>query len=151
MHVRVCVECGEEYRPEIATCADCGGLLEDRHGDEDGITAAPTFDAEPAEPESALVESVLYADRASGLTDSADRLMEAGIPFRLRPARGGHGYHLLVAEGDRERALSTLGIAADAREGECPACGTHLAVGVAECAECGLAVGDEPETDPDKD
>ena len=152
MHVRVCVECGEEYRPEIATCADCGGLLEDRHGDEER-TRAPAFDGEPgvAEDESALVESVLSAERASALTDSADRLMEAGIPFRLRPARGGHGYHLLVAEGDRERALKALGIAADAREGECPACGTRLTAGAAECAECGLAVGDEPEADPDSD
>ena len=25
MHVRVCRDCGEEYRPEIAVCADCGG------------------------------------------------------------------------------------------------------------------------------
>ena len=33
MHVRVCVECGEEYRPEIAVCADCGGALEDRRDD----------------------------------------------------------------------------------------------------------------------
>ena len=151
MHVRVCVECGEEYRPEIVTCADCGGLLEDRHGDEDE-TAAPPVEAAPAAAEEAtLVESVLSAERASALTAGADRLMEAGIPFRLRPAGGGHGYHLLVAEGDRDRALNTLGIAADAREGECPACGTPLRGGVAECSECGLAVGDEPETDAESD
>ena len=29
VHVRVCRDCGEEYRPEIAVCADCGGELED--------------------------------------------------------------------------------------------------------------------------
>ena len=37
MHVRVCVECGEEYRPEVAQCADCGGDLEDRHLGEGGL------------------------------------------------------------------------------------------------------------------
>ena len=30
-HVRVCRDCGEEYRPEIVRCADCGGELEDRY------------------------------------------------------------------------------------------------------------------------
>ena len=36
-HVRVCRECGEEYRPEVVRCADCGGELEDRfEGEEEG-------------------------------------------------------------------------------------------------------------------
>src|SRR5262249_45059506 len=30
MHGRACRECGEEYRPEILLCTDCGGTLEDR-------------------------------------------------------------------------------------------------------------------------
>ncbi len=151
MHVRVCVECGEEYRPEIVTCADCGGLLEDRHGDAEAPPRA-AFDVEPAAAEEdTLVESILHADRAPALTPAADRLLEAGIAFLLRPGAGGHGFHLLVSEGDRERALQALGIAADAREGECPACGTGLAGGVAECPECGLAVGDEPEAGPESD
>ena len=149
MHVRVCVECGEEYRPGIEICADCGGPLEDRHEGEPGTADPAQVASEPAEggEDGAFVESVLHADRASALTASADRLMESSIPFRLRPAAKGegHGYHLLVAEGDRDRALRALGIAAAAREGECPACGTRLPERVPECPECGLAVGDEPE------
>jgi hypothetical protein len=147
MHVRVCVECGEEYRPGIVTCADCGGALEDRHGDEDGAASPPPVDpAEDAE-DGAFVDSVLHAERAPDLIHGADRLRDSGIPFRLRPAAKGqgHGYHLLVAEGDRDRALRVLGIAADAREGECPACGTRLAEQAPECPECGLAVGEMPE------
>ena len=150
MHVRVCVECGEEYRPGIVACADCGGALEDRHGDE----AAPAPASAPADGaddagDGRFVESVLHADRAPDLRESADRLMDSGVAFRLRPSRTGHGFHLLVAEEDRERALKALGIAADAREGECPACGTRLTGPVAECPECGLAVGDEPDPDPE--
>ena len=149
MHVRVCVECGEEYRPGIETCADCGGRLEDRHGDEDGTAASPPVEGEGADggEDGALVDSILHAERAPDLIHGADRLRDSGVPFRMRPAaRGeGHGYHLLVAAADRERALRALGIAADAREGECPACGTRLAERVAECPECGLAVGDTAE------
>ena len=40
-HVRVCRECGEEYRPEIVRCADCGGELEDRYEGE-GARPSPT-------------------------------------------------------------------------------------------------------------
>jgi len=32
--VRVCRECGEEYRPDVLVCADCGGELEARRADE---------------------------------------------------------------------------------------------------------------------
>jgi hypothetical protein len=146
MHVRVCVECGEEYRPGIETCADCGGRLEDRPGDEDAVAASPSPEAE-ADGDAALVDSVLHAERAPDLIHDADRLRDSAIPFRMRPAAKGaaYGYHLLVAEADRDRALRTLGIAADAREGECPACGTRLPERVSECPECGLAVGDTPE------
>lgn len=148
MHVRVCVECGEEYRPGIETCADCGGRLEDRHGDDAAAAFAPD-DREPADAgeDGAFADSVLHAERAPDLIHGADRLRDSGVPFRMRPAAKGegHGYHLLVAEADRDRALKALGIAADAREGECPACGTRLPERVSECPECGLAVGDTPE------
>ena len=153
MHVRVCVDCGEEYRPDIVACADCGGRLEDRHDDADARATSPAGAAETAGPDSPdadFTESVQHADKATDLTRAADRLMEAGIPFRLRPARAS-GYRLLVTESDCDRALDVLGLRDD-RGGEssiaagaCPACDTPVAPGTAECPECGLTVGDEPD------
>jgi hypothetical protein len=149
MHVRVCVECGEEYRPEIVACADCGGRLEDRHDDGER-TVLPT-DAPGdtvSHPEAEFTETVLRAEKVTDLTPEADQLVEEGIPFRLRPAPEG-GYRLLVPPPDRDRALALLGLLADGtpRAAECPACGTAVPAAADECPECGLAVGDEPEAD----
>lgn len=150
MHVRVCVDCGEEYRPDIATCADCGGRLEDRHGDA-GQAGAPAGapDDEDDTPEPDFTETVLHADKATELRREADRLVEAGIPFRLRSAS--RGYVILVTRADEDRALALLGLLAD-RSGEregamrtCPACETSVEPGTAECPECGLTIGDEDE------
>ena len=155
MHVRVCVECGEEYRPEIVACADCGGRLEDRHEDEDR-TALPAPEPHDGglEPDAEFTESILHSEKAIDLTPEADRLVEAGIAFRLRPARTA-GYRLLVAAPDRDRALALLGLLADegaqGSDGSCPACGTRLPAGVLECPECGLTVGDDPQGEPDPD
>jgi uncharacterized protein with PIN domain len=150
MHVRVCVDCGEEYRPEIAVCADCGGTLQDRHGDEDAPAAMPdgTIDgSHDGAPDSDFTHSVFHAEKATALTAEADRLLEAGIPFRLRPARGA-GYRLLVTDADSDRALAALGLLAERPEASkdarpCPACETPVAAGHVECPECGLTVGDE--------
>ena len=155
MHVRVCVECGEEYRPEIVTCADCGGPLEDRH-DVGERTVLSTQEPARTRPEddAEFTETIFHAEKATDLTGEADRLVEAGIPFRLRPARGA-GYQILVTEPDRDRALAALGLLAV--EGErgaetiCPACETSLPAGAVECAECGLAAGDAPGDDNDPD
>lgn len=156
MHVRVCVECGEEYRPEIVACADCGGRLEDRHDDGSRTVLPATEPAESGpEPDAEFTETVLHAERATDLTEEADRLVEAGIAFRLRPARGA-GFRLLVTAPDRDRALSLLGLLADASAHgaddtdaggirSCPACGVPVQQGAADCPECGLAVGDDPE------
>lgn len=156
MHVRVCVECGEEYRPEIVVCADCGGQLEDRHDDGDRTVILPA--AEPADTspqrDAEFTESVLHAEKVTDLTSEADRLVEAGIAFRLRPARGA-GYRLLVTAPDRDRALAALGLLADdgasGAERSCPACDTRLPAGAVECPECGLAAGDEPGDVPESD
>jgi hypothetical protein len=155
MHVRVCVECGEEYRPEIAACADCGGRLEDRHddGDRTVLPAAEPADTGP-EPDAEFTESVLHAEKVTDLTGEADRLVQAGIAFRLRPGRGA-GYRLLVTVPDRDRALAVLGLLADegapGAERSCPACDTRLPAGAVDCPECGLAAGDEPGDVPDPD
>ena len=153
MHVRVCVDCGEEYRPGIAACADCGGQLEDRHGDEgQPVAAAPSVDNEHDDaPESAFTETVLHAEKATDLRGEADRLVAAGIPFRLRTAARGAGYVILVTPAESDRALSLLGLLAEPpseREGAmraCPACETPVETGTADCPECGLTIGDEDE------
>jgi hypothetical protein len=150
MHVRVCVDCGEEYRPDITTCADCGGQLEDRHDGTPGTSAVPAEAAleDDESPEADFTESVQHAEKATDLTKSADQLVESGIPFRLRPATGS-GYRLLVTAKERDRALGVLGLLADG-EGDpgegpraCPACETRVEAGAVECPECGLTVGDE--------
>ncbi len=149
MHVRICVDCGEEYRPEVTTCADCGGRLEDRTDDGERLVATvpPAPEEVEEDPEGDFTDSVLHAERAVDLRSEADRLIEAGIDFRLRPSPPA-GYRLLVAPDDRERALSVLGLLADpGASGDgvksCPACGTALAPEAADCPECGLAVGDD--------
>jgi hypothetical protein len=156
MHVRVCVECGEEYRPEIAVCADCGGALEDRHDDAALPEAPASAPGAHVDPDAeGFTDSVLAADAVSGLTAAADRLAADGIGFRIRPAgrrgRDGElaaGYRLLVAPEDREDALGALGLLAPERSGEdarqCPACEAAIPAGAIECPECGLAAGDDP-------
>jgi len=165
MHVRVCRDCHEEYRPEIAICADCGGVLEDRYeeepfGQRPAVAPAPP---EPADPEDDTV--VFGSDYAPDLTPLADRLLAAGIEFRLRPRRAsdgtaGAGLELRVRAADHERALQELapllagpdvdpglvGAVAgqfDPAQGyrRCPACGHDLRPGAEECPDCRLAVG----------
>jgi pyruvate/2-oxoglutarate dehydrogenase complex dihydrolipoamide acyltransferase (E2) component len=142
MRVRVCVDCGEEYRPEIESCADCGGRLEDR--DDEEMASPPSAPAEEeleAAGEDEPGDSVMHAERAPSLTTAADRLAQEGIAFRIRP--GEHGYDLRVAAADRDRALGLH--AESGRAGECPACETPLPAGAVECPECGLAAGDDPD------
>ena len=154
MTVRVCVECGEEYRPGIAVCADCGGALEDRDenavasGGAGGASGDDVGDAD----EEVLTASVLHAERASLLTGAADRLAAEKVAFLIRPGAHNVGYDLRVADDDRERALDILGLrGVEGRAGECPACSTPLVADAVECPECGLTVGDEPEDDPGED
>lgn len=159
MRVRVCVECGEEYRPEIAACADCGGALEDRD-DADGAVLPPARraagDGEEATQADELTEPVRSEDRATDLIESADLLAAEGIGCRIRPlhrrlADGSDhvaGYRLVVAPENRARALALLGLETeedvDAETRPCPACATPIPPAAVECPECGLAAGDDP-------
>src|SRR6188768_2765211 len=156
MNVRICVDCGEEYRPEIAVCADCGGRLEDRTDDgarQAVVNATATAPEEAAEdPEAAFTDAVAHTERAVDLRADADRLVEAGIEFRIRAAQPA-GYRLLVAADDRERALAALGMlvepgSTDADGKSCPACGTVVSAEAVDCPECGLTVGFDPEEMP---
>ena len=160
-HVRVCRDCGEEYRPEIVRCADCGGELEDRHPGQD---PAPRPARDPA-PEAELVGyRVLFTTaRATDLVPMAERLRQVPIECRLAEQPGAAKdapprYAILVREGDARGALAAVTDliaphedAADVHAVEtrfdpeqgyvqCPACGTAPPPGAAECPECGLGL-----------
>jgi hypothetical protein len=168
-HVRVCRECGEEYRPDIAQCADCGGELEDVF--EDGGTPSPSGGArtEP-EPIDLSDHRVLFqTPRAPELVPLAERLRGAEIAFHLIEEGVGEAasarFSLLVQEKDTKTALEALAdlLAPHAetdsiqaletsyesgRYVRCPACGVEQGSGLAECAECGLTLGPAVPTCP---
>ena len=167
MHVRVCRDCGEEYRPEIVSCADCGGELEDRYEAESNEEqhSPPPPPETPAPPAAELLgyRPVFVTGQAAALVPLAERLREAGIDFRLReapkePRASAASFSLLVRDEDAERALRELApllgegdVADDMHAVEsdfeggayrrCPACRTDLPAGALECPECGLALG----------
>jgi hypothetical protein len=161
-HVRVCRDCGEEYRPEILRCADCGGELEDRHPGEEA-PAAP--EPEPLPSPDTLGFRVLYmTPRATDLVPMAERLRQAETPYRLAEQPGAvegapPRYAILVRDGDAQSELAVVSDliaphedAADVHAVEtrfdpergyaqCPACGAEGAKGATECPECGLGLG----------
>lgn len=170
VHVRVCRDCGEEYRPDIVTCADCGGELEDRFlGDEAASEPAPAPEAAvPAGPDLSQHRPVFSSAQARDLVPLAETLKQVGIAFHLleSPAEEegrAASYSLLVHEDDAAAALGSLsplllaGEAGEAAAGlethfeegrgyvRCPACGHEQAAGALECPECGLAFGAEGE------
>jgi len=168
VHVRICRECGEEYRPGITSCADCGGELEDRFLDDEALrppTAPAGLEAETG-PDLSQHRPVFVSGRAADLVPLAEELKEAGISFHLleSPAeeeRRAASYSLLVHENDAARALRVLspllapGEAAEGLPGleghfeegrgyvRCPACGREQTAGAACCPDCGLALGAE--------
>jgi hypothetical protein len=162
-HVRVCRDCGEEYRPHIVRCADCGGELVDRFpGSENDVPSLAAEETADAELDGHRV--LFLTPRATDLVPMAERLREARIEYRLKEqSPAGEGaparYALLVKDADARAALVALadivaphedteGVHAletrfDADRGyvECPACGAHVAPGTVECTECGLGLG----------
>lgn len=157
MHVRVCRECGEEFRPGVALCSDCGGELEDRlegprTDQADAGTAAPAPRAGPGEDltlaERGEPHAVFVADQAAGLEPFARVLGAARIPFAVEVRN--FAFALVVGEQDLPQAIERLQpLLGDAAEphanhapGACPACGAELEAGAAECPECGLSVSD---------
>ncbi len=149
MHVRVCRECGEEYRPEIVVCSDCGGALEDHH---EGVDSAPDGSdwsvAAPGPEFSARpLVSVATAASAGEIEPLARRLGEAGIRFAVRGSI--QSFQLLVAVDEHELALAALEAGAPGSAvsveaiAACPACGAGLTPTTVECPECGLGLGAE--------
>jgi predicted amidophosphoribosyltransferase len=166
MHVRVCPDCDEEYRPDITTCADCGADLVDRAVDEQGRPIA-----EPAQAEGEQVTLVaLYSGPAAALRPLAEALAAAGVAQRFVPIPGQSGLTLAVAQEDGARAMEALAafhgrgtelglselaatFVASAEEGDhaCPACGAAVPMDAAECPDCGLewSGADPPPPPPD--
>ncbi len=119
IHVRVCRDCGEEYRPEIVRCADCGGVLDDRFEEDD--EGRPPFgwrEAPEARPEDEAVDlsghrPVFLSNRAADLVPLAEALRAAGIAFHLveQPAEmevRQASFSLLVREEDFARTQAAL-------------------------------------------
>lgn len=165
-HVRVCRDCGEEYRPEVTRCADCGGELEDRR-DGEGPSAEAEGAAERAAAEAELAAShELYrGSQVRDLVPMAERLRGAGLDCRIAEQAGAKGgpasYLLLVRQDDARAALAAVAdliapheAGADVHAVEtrfdqergylaCPACGAVPPAGALECPECGLGLGGE--------
>lgn len=148
--VRYCPDCGEEFRPEIVRCSDCGAGLVDRYDDE-----AQTPDAaEPAEPETHDVYSPIFtAIESEAMREAAAALAAGGIGFK---ATGNSlGFQLLVRSEERAQAIAALGgregavvfepessLSPGQDGGPCPACGAAVAAGARECPECQLVMGE---------
>jgi RNA polymerase subunit RPABC4/transcription elongation factor Spt4 len=167
MHVRVCPECDEEYRPDIATCADCGADLVDRAVDEQGRRVA-----EPAVAEGEPITLVgLYSGPAAALRPLAEALAAAGVAQRFVPIPGQSGLTLAVAQEDGVRAMEALAAfhgrgtelglselaatfeaGAEEHEHACPACGAAIPADASECPDCGLewGGGEPPPPPPDE-
>jgi len=175
VHVRVCRDCGEEYRPEVVRCADCGGELEDHfEGEPEGAVSAGAGSREPAS-ELTGYRALFLTPRAADLVPMAERLREGRVEYRLAEQPGaGEGapprYALLVRDADAAGALRALADLVAPHEGpedvhavetrfdaeqgyvQCPACGARTAPGAAECPECGLGLsGGEGEAGEPRD
>jgi hypothetical protein len=176
IHVRVCRDCGEEYRKEAVVCADCGGPLEDRFEGDEGEGSAPV--AAQAEAAATLEghRALFLTPRAADLVPLAERLREKGVEYRLAQLPGaGEGapprYALLARDADAAATLAALAdLVAPPAEAEsvpavetrfdpgrgayvqCPACGADQQPGAGECPECGLGLGgDEGEPGEGRD
>ena len=160
--MRVCRDCGEEYRPEIASCTDCGGTLEDRHEAEPDETGWGVEKEEPrTEPDLSGYCQIYGTDRVHALVPLAERLRERGLAFHLAEGarssrRSSARYYLLVpastaVEAWREVAplLEEAGAPmpdtepefADGAYRRCPACGAEITGAPPECRDCGIALG----------
>jgi hypothetical protein len=165
MHVRVCRDCGEEYRQEISVCADCGGVLKD-------VTDSGAPESSPPAPESERLpppdlsghRAVFQTREPRDLVPAAEALREAGLSFhmvetRVQGEERRSTLSLYVREEDASSALRLLAplhgpeaaayaarssaLEAGDDDARCPACETALPPGAPECPECGLAFSRE--------
>lgn len=160
MHVRRCRACGEEYRPEIATCVECGGPLEDVDDELVPFEARPRAEvAEPSirKPPEGYV-SVHVTREVRDIDAFVERLDAAEIPFHVQDAQGERGhsastYSVMVPEAQalpaRRAIAPLLGMDPEDVErefdpeqgyGQCPACSSQIPPRAATCPECGLTI-----------
>ena len=160
--VRVCRDCGEEYRPDVLVCADCGGELETRRADEPRTRPAPQT------PETNALEgyrSIFTYSRVMDLVPLGDRLREREIDHRLVEQPSVEGgptrYSIFVRESDAAQALQSLadliaphetgadmgaieeGFDPEKGYQQCPACAAKRPADAKECPECGLGLAGE--------
>ena len=160
--VRHCPRCHADYRPEILTCADCGGDLEIRQEETD-----PDREIEAAsEPPPGIYRSLYYTSAVEDLEPLAAALTRAAIPFRIESSDEQRAttlvprsrFDLSVRDEEREAARRILAELPDFPEPEgasenaeapfdpekgyarCPACSASLAAGTDKCPDCGLTL-----------
>jgi len=156
-----CPRCREEYRADIATCADCsialisGWQMRDLHGSKPGRSMVIT----EGEPVCTVRKGGLQA-----IKDLQEYLRRQGLPSLVAKepgaACGCRGVEVLlqVREEDLAEVLKmlarehweTTGLAdhdacsvgavynPEAGEAICPACGCRFSTSLAECPDCGL-------------
>ncbi|HEY6549279.1 MAG TPA: hypothetical protein VI589_15290 [Vicinamibacteria bacterium] len=156
----MCVDCGEEFRPGVTQCSDCGGALEDRYEGEGQEAAAAQKQA------TTHTRPLVLARDVRNLVPVAEALRAAGIPTQItegqpRPEERHPGFFLGVRDSDRLAAMAVVEFLVESVPGielletrqapeggeaavACPACGTLVPEGVTECLECGLLFGGEP-------
>jgi uncharacterized OB-fold protein len=147
---RICPECGTEYLPEIARCADCGAAL----------LTVEELERAREEKERLMAAAVPneYSIREGDLNWMQELyavLIDSGIPCSVRSdaacKKGGSSKcRLVVSAGDVERAQERIEeyfmemhpeIRASremASQGRCPACGSPVGDGDRDCPDCGL-------------
>lgn len=161
--MKVCPECGGEFRETTESCPDCGVPLLVKPPEMDGSAfrevEGPLNRLPPSPDLETVVETGLEHTKAL-----MGELDDIGIRFRverleppdtrsLSPAFGipadAGSYAVRVRAGDLKAALEVWdryfrslvpeGFS-EGREGSCPACGSFLTTDRAECPECGLVV-----------
>ncbi len=158
MRVRVCVECGEEFRPDVVRCSDCGGALLDQwDGDaRDGDDGGPSPDEGPGAAGPAFVRSsepetrpLAWAQQARDLVPAADLLKAAAVAFHItaRQVEGEErprGFELRVRDADRDAAWAAISSAVGADSGisvlEAPVADASGDGHESRCAACGTEV-----------
>jgi len=158
--VRHCAHCDTDYRPEILTCAECGGELELR---QEGSELPPPPDR--SEPPPGDYRSLYYSGEVGDLEPLAEALTQSLIPYRVDavddtrvPLSPHNRFYLKVRDQEREQARQLLeslpgamdlGIvdhladrSFDPAKGyqNCPACSVTLPPGALQCPECGLSL-----------
>lgn len=151
--IKVCPDCANEYFSHIKDCADCGSLLlskdENRKVQEEKRRCMGQ----------ALEDQVVVREgELSWMKELYNLLIYAGIPCVINADAGckkgccGGGDRLFVSTRDLEKANERIdqyhieihpemqASKEMVSQGKCPACGSNVDSGAAECPDCGLTL-----------